>query len=99
MVPTMKPNEPARSRKHVRSATLAKLTTLYSASATLAQDMSVPPPVTVAKSVVRLVTEQDDLIGRFQAVEEVFGERASVDTSTRSSSWTARSSKAGIHCS
>ena len=67
----MKPNEPARSRKHVQLAIFATLATLYAASATFAQDMSAPPPVTVAKPVVRVVTEQDDFIGRFQAVEEV----------------------------
>ncbi len=67
----MKPNQPARSRKHVQSAIFATLATLYSASATFGQDVSTPPPVTVAKPVVRVVTEQDDFIGRFQSVEEV----------------------------
>lgn len=67
----MKPNQPARSRKHVQSAILVTLATLYSACATFGQDMPAPPPVTVAKPVVRVVTEQDDFIGRFQAVEEV----------------------------
>ncbi|MEV4610722.1 efflux RND transporter periplasmic adaptor subunit [Neorhizobium sp. LMR1-1-1.1] len=67
----MKPHLPASSRKHVQSAIFATLATLYSATATLGQDMSAPPPVTVAKPLVREVTEQDDFIGRFQAVEEV----------------------------
>ncbi|KQQ34843.1 hemolysin secretion protein D [Rhizobium sp. Leaf306] len=67
----MKPNLPARSRKHVQSAIFATLATFCSATATLGQDMAAPPPVTVAKPLVRDVTEQDDFIGRFQAVEEV----------------------------
>lgn len=67
----MKPHLPASSRKHVQSAIFATLATFYSATATLGQDMSAPPPVTVAKPLVREVTEQDDFIGRFQAVEEV----------------------------
>lgn len=67
----MKPNLPASSRKYVQSAIFATLATFYSATATLGQDMSAPPPVTVAKPLIREVTEQDDFIGRFQAVEEV----------------------------
>lgn len=57
--------------KRTRSASLAGLLLMCSATATLAQDMSAPPVVTVAKPVVREVTEQDDFIGRFQAVDEV----------------------------
>ena len=36
-----------------------------------AQDAPPPPPVTVAKPVVRDVIDNDDFIGRFQAVDEV----------------------------
>ncbi len=67
----MKRHLPAGSRKHVQSAIFATLAAFCSATATLGQDMSAPPPVTVAKPLVREVTEQDDFIGRFQAVEEV----------------------------
>lgn len=67
----MKRHLPASSRKHVQSAIFATLAAFCSATATLGQDMSAPPPVTVAKPLVREVTEQDDFIGRFQAVEEV----------------------------
>lgn len=67
----MKPNHPARSRKHVRSAIFATLAAFSSGTATLAQEVSAPPPVSAAKPVVREVIDQDEFIGRFQAVEEV----------------------------
>ncbi|WP_454850832.1 efflux RND transporter periplasmic adaptor subunit [Rhizobium binxianense] len=39
--------------------------------AAAAQDASAPPPVTVAKPVVRDVVDNDEFIGRFQPVDEV----------------------------
>jgi RND family efflux transporter MFP subunit len=47
------------------------LAAFSSGTATLAQEVSAPPPVSVAKPVVREVIDQDEFIGRFQAVEEV----------------------------
>ncbi|TCL65157.1 RND family efflux transporter MFP subunit [Rhizobium sp. BK251] len=42
-----------------------------SLSPALAQQNAAPPPVTVAKPVVREVVDNDEFIGRFQAVDEV----------------------------
>lgn len=67
----MKPNLPAKKRKYAHSIIFATMAAVCTATATFGQDMSGPPPVTVAKPVVRMVTDQDDFIGRFQAVEEV----------------------------
>lgn len=67
----MNPIHPAGSRKVLRSSIVATLATFYSATSTLGQETQPPPPVTVATPIVREVTEKDDFIGRFQAVEEV----------------------------
>jgi RND family efflux transporter MFP subunit len=55
---------------------LRHLLTLYCLAtflplAAAAQDASAPPPVTVAKPVVRDVVDNDEFIGRFQPVDEV----------------------------
>ncbi len=65
----MKLYQPTGSRRHVKSATFAMLAAFYSSTA-LAQEAS-PPPVSVARPVVREVIDQDEFIGRFRAVEEV----------------------------
>ena len=37
----------------------------------MAQDAAAPPPVTVAKPLVRDVVDNDEFVGRFEAVDEV----------------------------
>lgn len=43
---------------------------LFSSNA-IAQDAAAPPPVTVAKPLVREVVDNDEFVGRFEAVDEV----------------------------
>jgi membrane fusion protein, multidrug efflux system len=47
------------------------VTTLLLSSSALAQDTAAPPPVTVAKPLVREVVDNDEFVGRFEAVDEV----------------------------
>ena len=45
--------------------------TAVSASVAVAQPSSQPPPVSVAKPIVKAIVERDDFIGRFEAVDTV----------------------------
>lgn len=46
-------------------------TALLLPSAAFAQDAAAPPPVTVAKPLIRDVVDNDEFVGRFEAVDEV----------------------------
>ena len=52
-------------------SSLVIVTTTLLSSLALAQDAAAPPPVTVAKPLVREVVDNDEFVGRFEAVDEV----------------------------
>lgn len=52
-------------------SSLVIVTTTLLSSQVLAQDAAAPPPVTVAKPLVREVVDNDEFVGRFEAVDEV----------------------------
>jgi multidrug efflux system membrane fusion protein len=52
-------------------SSLFTVTTILLSSNAMAQDAAAPPPVTVAKPLVREVVDNDEFVGRFEAVDEV----------------------------
>jgi membrane fusion protein, multidrug efflux system len=52
-------------------SSLVVVTAVFLSSSVMAQDAAAPPPVTVAKPLVRDVVDNDEFVGRFEAVDEV----------------------------